>query len=745
MNMHVDLNPRSPSKSDLKLEVANLREKLKRRNTILDTIRKAYHRDIITVKECLYRIQRDENENVCNSISKKIMANLESLPSLDIRRNINLRLFAPDDCDLRLNNCYSCGGSLDIVHKENKRVKKLEMLLEDTLLQANDAKETLEETSVKLKALEDQSKHEIAALEERIKQLLNQMTDYRILKKEVSFKDEALSLLNARLGDFESTKQDLERSERMLSGLQMMREEMQQRICRLALDGRSLLQERSVLKSQVTALRADQSSRIEDAKQLMVDFVSTKDDLRRTSADLVKSLTETERLRSELTESRKEVADLKISISSTELRHGRTVTKMQQCQDGLEYELKNLRLEILAKSEELEKTSAELERLNLAERTSIAQREKQEKEEQLELEATASARELEMQREIMREAHRQFLLMLEVSDQFHSSLMTRLRQCGVAVDKNKESWKKSPAFEIMEKMRCTDQHKVWNSLASFETDQKNVVINCLRKRFDDALNCMCNHMNGLEQHHEQNLLAQKSEADALITEARHRSSEKVSILNKAINDMKDKVEKHETAYNRLSKSYEALKKESGILRGKFSDLQIEYVKKQDTIAELADNASAYKAQLHNCDCRLSETSQELSDANVQIEEKTRSIAERDIQIEALSHEIKRVTCVYHNLVEAEQKRLDSNIDLGIQITPVVKDISVSADFVVPAASLRSTDLLRADTLMKNDIPVVFRPSTRSASRSSLNREIPPRSASSLRTKEFLIESLYEGR
>ena len=107
---------------------------------------------------------------------------------------------------------------------------------------------------------------------------------------------------------------------------------------------------------------------------------------------------------------------MKINLSGTELRHGRTVTKMQQCQDGLVYELKNLRLELLTKSEELEKTSAELERLGLAERTSIPQREEQEKEEQLELEATASARELEMQREIMREAHRQFLSVLEVSD-----------------------------------------------------------------------------------------------------------------------------------------------------------------------------------------------------------------------------------------------------------------------------------------------------------------------------------------
>ena len=128
-----------------------------------------------------------------------------------------------------------------------------------------------------------------------------------------------------------------------------------------------------------------------------------------------------------------------------------------------------------------------------------------------------------------------------------------------------------------------------------------------------------------------------------------------------------------------------------------------------------------------------------------IEEKTRSIAEKDIQIEVLSHEIQRITGVYNNLVVAEQQRLDSNIDLGVQITPVVKDISVSADFVVLAASLRSTDLLRADTLTTNDVPVVFRPSTRSASRSGLNREIPPRSASSLRTKEFLIESMYEGR
>ena len=140
---------------------------------------------------------------------------------------------------------------------------------------------------------------------------------------------------------------------------------------------------------------------------------------------------------------------------------------------------------------------------------------------------------------------------------------------------------------------------------------------------------------------------------------------------------------------------------------------------------------------------VKKASQELSDANELISEKSKVITENGRHMQSLSCAIKKSTSLYNILVEAEKKRLESNADFGVQMTPAAKDVSVAADFIAPVTSFRSTDLLCADNLEMNDIPVVFRPSTRAASsRSSLKREMPPRSASSLRTKEFLIGSMY---
>lgn len=605
MTANFDLNPRLPSKSDLEWDITNLREKLKRRNSILDTIRKAYHRDIVTVQECLHRIQNDEN--IC--ISREIMANIEALPSLDVRRNIDLKLFGPDDCQLRLNGCYSCGGTLEIVHRENKRVKKLEALLEDTVLEAANTKENLDQTFTKLRALEDQSKREITIRDERIQQLLNQMDDYNFLKKDTSCRNDVISSLSSKLRDFESTKQALECSERMLSCVQMSREEMHQRMRKLEIDIVAIREERRNLTSELSELRADQLSRIESAKKLTVEFHSTKDDLRSTSADLANSQTEIERLLKKIAESTKEVSELKMNLSRVELKHNRTVTKMQQCQDGLMYELKNVRLELQTKSDELEKKSEELECLVMVENSSTGLQKEQEKEEQLKLEETASAQEMEMKlkrEEILREVLKQLSLMLEISHHRYSNLLAMMDQCGAAVGIriDKEAWKKSPAFEIIQKVCSAAPHQNWDSLDSFKTDQKYVV-DCLRKRFEYVLNVMRDHINGLEIYLEQRLVAQQSKADALLAEARLRSSEKESVLNKVIGDMKSESLGHVSACNRLSKSYETLKAESGKLRANFSDLQIEYGKKQDMIAELADNASELKAQLQSCECRLS--------------------------------------------------------------------------------------------------------------------------------------------
>ena len=70
---------------DLLWHVHHLRHRLERRNAVLDAVRKAYHADIVVVREHLHRCFGGKDSPLPSS-----------LPSLDLRPA--LELFAPKEC-----------------------------------------------------------------------------------------------------------------------------------------------------------------------------------------------------------------------------------------------------------------------------------------------------------------------------------------------------------------------------------------------------------------------------------------------------------------------------------------------------------------------------------------------------------------------------------------------------------------------------------------------------------------------
>lgn len=130
------------SESDMRLEIKNLRDRLYRRNIILDSVRKAYFRDIVTLhinnnegrrksndKEIFHNKYENDNDN-CNSPQNenkdKIIIDsslYNNVTSMDLEPV--LPLFAPEQCELRVNQCYHCGGGLEIVHCESQTILDL--------------------------------------------------------------------------------------------------------------------------------------------------------------------------------------------------------------------------------------------------------------------------------------------------------------------------------------------------------------------------------------------------------------------------------------------------------------------------------------------------------------------------------------------------------------------------------------------------------------------------------------------
>lgn len=161
------------------LEINELRGRLDRRNALLDVIRKAYHRDVLVIKECLLDAQRQNN-----------LSPLATLPSIDLRETF--RLFAPQECELRVRPCWSCGGQLEVIHRESARIVDFKHAI--LQLGQREHKLRLELVDTKVKASEDRdrlvdlmqkSADERDVLLEQILSLKHQVADRNALEVEV--------------------------------------------------------------------------------------------------------------------------------------------------------------------------------------------------------------------------------------------------------------------------------------------------------------------------------------------------------------------------------------------------------------------------------------------------------------------------------------------------------------------------------------------------------------------------------
>jgi len=102
------------------LKLKDLRLRLDRRNKLLDLIRKAYHRDVLVIREFLLHL--DNGVKISKIKSEDL--DLRSIPSIDLR-NQGFHLFSPQECELSLKPCYKCGGGYELIHRESSRFMSL--------------------------------------------------------------------------------------------------------------------------------------------------------------------------------------------------------------------------------------------------------------------------------------------------------------------------------------------------------------------------------------------------------------------------------------------------------------------------------------------------------------------------------------------------------------------------------------------------------------------------------------------
>ncbi|KAL7511251.1 hypothetical protein ACHAXN_008354 [Cyclotella atomus] len=234
------------------LIIEDLRSRLSRRNAILDTIRKAYHRDVIAVKEHLIDLS-----------SRGILPNnhdpysfLSTVPSLDIRPA--LLLFAPQECELELHPCHLCGGQLEIIHRESSRIAQYKRAIEllqdkekELRCQVVDARVDVKDAQACRDDVIQNAKVERDVLLDQIKALKYELADRNALERELKETKQEKQLLEKQI---ELQKPLMEERERLLVEMTVVRQEldtMTQQFHAQVKENRSLQSEKEDLTHQL--------------------------------------------------------------------------------------------------------------------------------------------------------------------------------------------------------------------------------------------------------------------------------------------------------------------------------------------------------------------------------------------------------------------------------------------------------------------------------------------------------------
>ena len=181
---------------------------------MIDAIRKAYLRDVVTIKQQVILSKEDPNFDHENTTLK------HRIPSLDMRPTLDL--FAPAECSLKVKPCDGCGGSLEIIHRESKRVAALAKACADLQLveqecrmkasrmelQASKDRRALEELEERSAADKEVFLRQIRRLKEQLAEV--DVESFERIRRALSDMAKELASNNDKMGAFNMLKDQMD-------------------------------------------------------------------------------------------------------------------------------------------------------------------------------------------------------------------------------------------------------------------------------------------------------------------------------------------------------------------------------------------------------------------------------------------------------------------------------------------------------------------------------------------------------
>lgn len=122
LQLNEDLDSLHDAYKASRQEVKDLSKRMKSRAVLIDKIRSAYLRDVVTIKHCL-------NDVLTGKEKKMVMDEFVGrLPSIDLGGYLDL--YKPPNTKMRMKKCEECGGHVDVIIKDSDHVERLMKVIE---------------------------------------------------------------------------------------------------------------------------------------------------------------------------------------------------------------------------------------------------------------------------------------------------------------------------------------------------------------------------------------------------------------------------------------------------------------------------------------------------------------------------------------------------------------------------------------------------------------------------------------
>ncbi|KAL3808122.1 hypothetical protein ACHAXA_004976 [Cyclostephanos tholiformis] len=677
--------PSCPCHSGGSLEINELRGSLHRRNHLLDVIRKAYHRDVLAVKEFLL-----------DARLKGLIANVEmSVPSIDLRETF--RLFAPEGCELRIRPCWTCGGQIEIIHRESGCIVSLKRSIQ--LLEEREAHLRMELVDVKAKALEDRNrlidmmqkrKDEREVLIEKIFSLERQVADRNELDAEVR---------QLKLGkrDFEITIEShvpiLLDHKRLTGEIRAVRDNLMQleatfndqvdRNKKLENERDSLSHQLSVLGNQNIQLQQIHLE-VHDRYQKADDWCST------LTQDLAKSTAETKNLENSLHKVQQAYDDMESELQQRIQHLNSQICNLETKCSDLEAKNRGLYDETKKRSEEAACYSkfimAVLEHARDKGLIPFVPKDSDA--------ALAKIDELVRGNEIIRQKS-SFLfsvLIRCIRSNYENCLVQEnlLVNNGSELHSNDRKLKISTepindkVRTILNHLECKDTSDAidWSSILVDETDQRHIIGN-LQNRLQMGYFSLDKAFQKIHKAHTTEVHKCQDEHQKQLENRRLRIWDLEKMLQESISSNRNYEDKILIMQNR----YGNVEKNIDSVRCSLRKLRREYLSNYDTISMLKDDQGKMTTSVNRLIADLMASKKLIRAQQANLAEKEDGMTNRDMVINELEAILEQIT---HKYAENELNRIKVTYEVATQAAPVVADASSHADFLPSLPEYQST-------------------------------------------------------